>query len=63
MKWYEIILNYLNQSSTYKGLFAILAAFGVMISPELSNAIIACALGVIGLVDVIIDETKKKADE
>lgn len=63
MKWYEIILNYLNQASTYKGLFAILAAFGVIMSPELSNAIIACALGVIGLVDVIIDETKKKADE
>lgn len=63
MKWYEIILNYLNQASTYKGLFAILAAFGVVMSPELSNAIIACALGVIGLVDVIIDETKKKADK
>lgn len=63
MKWYEVILNYLNQASTYKGLFAILAAFGVVISPELSNAIIACALGVIGLVDVIIDETKKKDEK
>ena len=59
MKWYEVVLNYLNQSSTYKGLFALLAAFGVIISPELSDAIIACALGVIGLVDVIIDEHSK----
>ena len=59
MKWYEVVLKYLNQSSTYKGLFALLAAFGVIISPELSDAIIACALGVIGLVDVIIDEHSK----
>lgn len=63
MKWYEVILNYLNQSSTYKGLFALLAAFGVVMSPELSNAIIACALGVIGLIDVIIDEKNKKEEK
>lgn len=56
----EIILKYLGQASTYKGFFALLAAFGIAISPELSNAIIACALGLIGLIDVIIDD--KKAD-
>ncbi len=59
MKWYEVIFKYLSQSSTYKGLFALLAAFGVIISPELSDAIIACALGIIGLVDVVIDEHSK----
>ncbi len=56
----EIILNYLKQSSTYKGLFSVLAAFGVVLKPELSDAIIACALGVIGLIDVLINERKMK---
>ena len=60
MKWYEVIFKYLSQSSTYKGLFGLLAAFGVVVKPELSDAIIACAIGVIGLIDVIIDETVEK---
>lgn len=50
------ILKYLGQSSTYKGLFSVLAAFGVVLKPELADAIIACALGVIGLINVIVDE-------
>ena len=60
---FRTILNYLNQPSTYKGLFALLAAFGVVMSPELSNAIIACALGIIGLVDVIVNEHKTYDDK
>ncbi len=56
--WYEVILNYLGQASTYKGLFALLAAFGVIVSPDMTNAIIAVCLAVIGLIDVIINEKK-----
>ncbi len=56
----ETILKYLNQSSTYKGLFSVLAAFGVVLKPELADAIIACALGIIGLINVIVDEHKVK---
>lgn len=52
----ETILKYLGQSSTYKGLFSVLAAFGIVLNPELSDAIIACALGVIGLINVLVDE-------
>ena len=55
-KIFETVMKYLNQSSTYKGLFSVLAAFGVVLKPELADAIIACALGVIGLINVIIDE-------
>ena len=62
----ETILKYLNQASTYKGLFSVLAAFGVVLKPELADAIIACALGIIGLINVCIDEHKgeksKKAE-
>lgn len=55
-KIFETILKYLGQSSTYKGLFSVLAAFGLILKPELADAIIACALGVIGLINVLIDE-------
>lgn len=55
-KIFETVMKYMNQSSTYKGLFSVLAAFGVVLKPELADAIIACALGVIGLINVIIDE-------
>lgn len=52
----KTVLKYLSQSSTYKGLFSVLAAFGVALRPELADAIIACALGVIGLINVLVDE-------
>ena len=55
-KIFETVMKYLNQASTYKGLFSVLAAFGVVLKPELADAIIACALGIIGLINVIIDE-------
>lgn len=53
------ILNYLNQTSTYKGLFAVLGAFGIVLKPELADAIIACALGIIGLIDVFVNDKVK----
>lgn len=55
----ETIWNYLKQASTYKGLFSILGAFGIAVSPEMSGAIITAVLGIIGLIDVIVDERKK----
>ena len=58
----ETILKYLEQSSTYKGLFSVLAAFGVVLKPELADAIIACALGVIGLINVLVDEHSEKKE-
>ena len=53
----ETILNYLEQPSTYKGLFSLLAGFGVVLKPELADAIIACALGLIGIINVLVDES------
>lgn len=50
------VLNYLAQASTWRGLFAILTTFGVVIKPELSNAIIASGVALIGLVEVIRNE-------
>lgn len=59
-KLLDVILNYLTQSSTYKGLFTILGTFGVVISDGLTQAIIAVCVAVFGLIDVIIDERKKQ---
>ncbi len=56
----QTILKYLGQSSTYKGLFSVLAAFGLVMKPELADAIIACALGIIGLINVLVDEHSVK---
>lgn len=59
-KLLDVMLNYLTQSSTYKGLFTILGTFGVVISDGLTQAIIAVCVAVFGLIDVIIDERKKQ---
>lgn len=56
MSWYQVLLNYLTQKSTWLGLFSVLAGFGVVLKPEMSDAIIGCVLGVFGLVNVIVDE-------
>lgn len=53
------LMNYLTQASTYKGIFTMLAAFGIVLKPELADAIIACALGITGLINVIINDTPK----
>ena len=60
MKFIEILLNYLNQASTYKGLFSVLAAFGVILKPEMADAIIACALGIVGIINVFVNEHENK---
>ena len=56
----NVLLNYLTQESTYVGLTAILTAIGVTLKPELAQAIITCALGVFGLIKVLVNE---KADK
>ena len=61
---FKTILNYLNQTSTYKGIFSVFAAFGIVLKPELADAIIACALGIIGLINICINEyANKKSGE
>lgn len=60
MKWYETLLNYLTQESTWTGLLAIITAFGVAMKPELTQAIVTCALGVFGLIKVIVNERATK---
>ncbi len=55
---FKTVLKYLEQSSTYKGLFTLLAACGVTMSGDLSSAIAGVCLAVAGLINVVIDEKK-----
>lgn len=47
----QTILHYLKSESTWRGLIAITTAFGVVLSPEQANAIIAAGLATIGLIN------------
>lgn len=59
----EVLLNYLTQESTYVGITAILTAIGITLKPELAQAIITCALGVFGLIKVIVNDRVGSRDE
>lgn len=59
----DVVLNYLTQESTYVGLTAILTAIGITLKPELAQAIITCALGVFGLIKVIVNDRVGSRDE
>lgn len=55
----EFIKTKLSESSTWRGLVALATALGLTLSPELSDAIVAAGLGLIGVINVIIKEKKK----
>lgn len=56
----ETVLNYLTQPSTWRGLIGILTAAGIAVSPELAAQITAAGLGLIGIINVVRNEKKKK---
>lgn len=60
---WKTILNYLTQESTWTGLVALLTAVGITLKPELTNAIVTCALGVFGLIKVIVNDRAGKENE
>lgn len=54
--WYDFILDRLNEPSTYAGVFGVLSAFGVIVQPQLADAIISAGIGVTGLALIILKE-------
>jgi hypothetical protein len=50
------IINRLREPSTYAGLAAIIAAFGLSVPSELFQAVSAAAMGVAGLLAVLLGE-------
>lgn len=52
----EYLLNRFKEPSTWQGIIAIVASFGVALSPELAEAIIAGGVALFGLVSVVLKE-------
>jgi hypothetical protein len=54
----ELVISYLKQPSTYRGLAIVLGALGVVISPDQVAAIGAAVSSVIGAIEVFRNEHK-----
>lgn len=53
------VFEYLLHDSTWKGIVSVLTAFGVSLSPEQSNAIIAAGLSIVGAIQVFWTDADK----
>ena len=54
------LLALARERSTWRGVVAILTAFGLVVSPEQSDAIIAGGLAVIGLIGTFMRDTAER---
>ncbi|MFI3241233.1 MAG: hypothetical protein R3Y43_01540 [Alphaproteobacteria bacterium] len=52
----------LNQASTWRGIVGILGSFGVAISPDLAEQIIAICVAGIGIIEVVRNEKASDDD-
>ena len=56
----DLIMNYLTQPSTWRGIIGVATAAGVFVSPEMATAIIAAGIALGGLINVARNERKDK---
>lgn len=54
----KFLLNRAREASTWRGVFMILTAFGVAITPEQANAVIAAGMAVVGAVGAFFPDAK-----
>jgi hypothetical protein len=50
------IANRLKEASTWRGILALLTSLGIVISPELQEAILAAGLAIIGLIGIVFKD-------
>jgi len=55
-KYLSAFIEKLSQESTWRGIVAVLTAFGVTLDPERANAIMAVGLCIIGTINVTKDK-------
>jgi hypothetical protein len=60
MKLIDTALNYLGQSSTWRGIILIAGSFGIVLEPQLANQIVATAIGAVGIINLLRNSGKKK---
>lgn len=58
----ESILKYLKQPSTWQGITALIAAFGVTLSPDLQAEIATVGVGIVGIIQMVRNEDKPTED-
>jgi hypothetical protein len=56
MKALVAVLDYLKYPSTWKGIIGLVTAFGVALSPELAEKLIAFGMAGVGFIQVFIDD-------
>lgn len=63
---YRRVVAYLQErgreASTWRGIVLALTAFGVNLSPEQSEAIIAAGIGIAGLIGLMLPDRKKAGE-
>jgi len=55
----DYVIDRLAENSTWRGIILVVTATGAHLSPELSNAIVAAGLGLVGLINVLRKERAK----
>lgn len=53
------ILEILSKASTWKGIVGVATAFGIVLSPDMSNYIISVGVGIVGMINLIRTEKKQ----
>ena len=53
------VIDYLKYPSTWKGIIGLATAFGVAISPDLAEKLIAFGMAGVGFIQVFIDDNTK----
>jgi hypothetical protein len=53
MKIVDVILTRLSENSTWRGIILVATALGVKLEPEMTDAILAAGLGLVGLINVL----------
>ncbi len=56
----DTIIEYLSQQSTWKGIIGLATAAGIVLSPDMSAAIMATGMALVGLINVFRNEKKAK---
>lgn len=53
------VAEYFTHASTWKGLIGLVTAFGVALSPEMAEKLIAFGMAGVGFIQVFIDDNNK----
>jgi hypothetical protein len=57
----EYIISRLNETSTWRGVIALLTGVGVKIRPDLTEAIISAGMSAMGIINILRKEKKNDA--